>query len=1234
MLRAARFMLAAAVMAGIAGPVVLTSTAKADEVTAGENVARTGWDQNEPNLPPGVVGSSSFGQLFATSVAGQVYAQPIVVGNSVIVATEEDNVYSLNAQTGAINWQVNVGPAWPSSANGCNDLTPYIGITSTPVYDPSDGDVYLVGVTNDGPNEYQPNISLFALNASTGQQDWKVPVQGAPVNDPTNPFNTFTERQRASLLLDNGELYMSFASYCDYKPYVGIVAGVNTTSHAETMWSDESGLTDYQGGVWMSDSGIMSDGAGRIFLTSGNGTSPAVGAGTSPPQELGDSVIRLGMTSGGTLAAQDFFSPTNAPTLDSQDLDLGSAGPVALPFGTSTYPDLLAQGSKDGRLFILNRDSLGGRGATTDNDVSVSGPYAKEFGRTAAFAGANGNDFLYYLGVGDYLRALKFDTTTAALTDTFNSASKLGYGSGSPVVTSNGNDPNSAVVWVISKNATSSSLEAFDAVPSSGTTLPLLWSSPLGVAAKFTVPATDSGRVYVGTSDGKVYGFGSPDTAPLTSAPLSFGQVAVGSSSTQNVTVTANSTVTVTGVNATVADGAGVNPFSTGTPSGPGGASTFPMTLTAGQTLTVPVGFAATAPGGDTGALNFTTSTANFATVPISLSGTATKTGFYAVPSSVSFGTAPIGSVQLAQTVITNGGTQPELWNKIAPPADSAFSFYGQPPAGTEILPGQSVTLNISYAPGGTAGDSSSISEPSSLTGGTTATVSLSGTGTSGQGTLSASTSSVAFGSVALGQQASQPVSVTNTGNLPMLITGFTAPSVPFGTPVPVTTNISLAPGDQIQFPVTFTPQNLAFTSATYTLTATDGHNPAQKLQVHVSGSGVAPASGASVPSPGGGWRVNGSAQMAGTSLRLTRAVTSQTGTAVQYQSLSSNGLNAQFTTSLSGGNGGDGVTFAMLDASKTSSVAMGTGGQDLGFGGLPGVAVVVGTNPNQIGIATGATSSGLTYAATTTNVPNLRTGTHTVNVSVTGSAPSTITVSVDGTQVLTTQLTMPTKVLAAFTGATDGTYTQVQTVSAVSIGSGSIQLPPPGGGWSYNGAATMYGADTRLNSAVANQTGAVVYPVPVSTDGLKATFNMQVGGGTGADGMTFSLLDPADGTTALGGGAGSLGFGGLSGVAAAFDTNKVTGYPSSNFTGIATGQVMAGELKFDSTVSAIAPLRTGTHTVTVTVTGSVLTVYLDGVVALQRTETIPAQALLAFTGADDTLTDIHTVRNAAISVP
>jgi hypothetical protein len=550
------FMISATVVAAVATTPVVGSTAsadvraRADDITISRDSLRTGWDPDEPALSPRTVSSSAFRQIFATSVSGQVYAQPLVAGNTVIVATEENNVYGLNSLTGAIRWRISLGPAWPSRARGCTDLAPYIGVTSTPVYDPATRDVYIAAVENNGTSLYKPRVVLAAVNARTGHRDWQAPIQGAPDNDRARPFDSLTQRQRTGLLLLHGVVYVAFASYCDIQPFEGLVAGVNTATHAVSLWSDEAD-GGKEAGIWTSGGGLMSDGAGRIFAASGNGTTPAAGPGRRPPSHLGDAVIRLGVGRGGSLAARDFFAPANAPALGAQDKDFGSGGPVGLPFGTRAHPHLLVEAGKDGRLFVLDRDDLGGRGAKTDDPVSVSGPFAALMGHPAAFDGDGDDKFVYYPGNGSVLRALKFNMSTAKLTDAGNSPGTFGHSSGSPVVTSTGSNPASAVVWAVNRAGARSWLEAFAAIPRGGRLTPLR-SLPIGTAIKFSVPATSGGHIYVGT-DGRVFGFGDPrpslrirrHAAPRLSSgfraspsALGFGAVRPGRSVTRRIVIT------------------------------------------------------------------------------------------------------------------------------------------------------------------------------------------------------------------------------------------------------------------------------------------------------------------------------------------------------------------------------------------------------------------------------------------------------------------------------------------------------------------------------------------------------------------------------------------------------------------------------------------------------------------------------------------------------------------------
>ena len=621
--------------------------AHADDVTASQNDLRTGWDPAEPKLAPvsdgGPVGGPTFGEIFNRHLNGQIYAQPLVVGNTLIVATETNHVYGLNAATGAVEWSDSLGKPEPWTAMGCNDLTPSIGITSAPVYDPATRAVYLVALVDNGPSIAQPHMYTYALSVATGHvlRGWPVTIKGSPANASSESFNPESERQRAGLLLLGGAVYVAFASYCDFPSYVGYVAGVNIATRHLTLWTDETGSGGDQAGIWLGGGGLMSDGPGRIFLSTGNGPSPPVGPGTSPPPELGDAVVRLSVGSGGKLSAADFFSPANAPTLDVDNEDFGSGGPVGLPFGTPADHALLIQAGKDGRVFILNRDNLGGREqgpGGTDHVLAEAGPYAGLWGHPAAFgpvsivSASSTPDFAYYVGKGDVMRYLRFGANASGaptVTEVANSTTNFGYTSGSPVVTSNGNDRASAVVWEVSSAGTSGAdgtLDAFAAEPPKGCVVPCqmapIWSAPIGTAAKFTIPATSNGRVYVGTRAGNIIAFGSPGKAPLEASPVNFGQLLAGKSRTVEVTITAVHRVRVRRIFAL--EPAGSAPFKVESVTLRGRAVTFPVVLAAGRRLRVRVTFEPTQTGGVTGAIQVRTNATAFPVVSLSLTGQAT----------------------------------------------------------------------------------------------------------------------------------------------------------------------------------------------------------------------------------------------------------------------------------------------------------------------------------------------------------------------------------------------------------------------------------------------------------------------------------------------------------------------------------------------------------------------------------------------------------------------------------
>lgn len=1212
----------------IAGGAVAPTQVSADEYTVSQDTLRTGWDQGEPGLTPAQVTSSQFGLQFSTAVNGQVYAQPLVVGGTVVTATENARVYGIDATTGAVHWSKSLGSPWAASNIGCGDLVPNFGVTSTPVYDPATKAVYLTSKVN-SPDGNHPGYFVHALNPVTGAErsGWPVRIQGAPTNDPTRPFDAFHELQRPGLLLLGGKIYAGFGSHCDIGPYRGFVASVDTASRAEKLWVDENSSTNGMGGIWQGGGGLVSDGPGRILLSTGNGVGPPAGPGNHPPGQLSESVVRLGVNSDGSMHAQDFFSPANGPSLDQNDTDLGSGGPLALPavpFGASTaHPHLLVEVGKDGRVFLLDRDHLGGRKqgpGGTDAVLGVTGPFQGVWGHPAAYGGSGG--FVYYTGSRGPLRALAFGRDSSGnpkLRPAGTSAETFGYTSGSPVVTSDGTKAGSATVWVEytdGSTGTNGQLRAYDAVPSGGS-MRLLFSAPIGHTAKFTVPATSGGRVYVGTRDGRLMAFGFPAGAALQGSPVDFGDEPVGSARTLNLTVTASRPVTVTGVTTTPG-----GPF-TAAPSG------LPKSLAGKGTYAVPVTFTPTAAGPVSDVVTFTTDLGSFG---VSLTGYGTRPGLTAFPSSLDFGQVPTGTTRTLGVSFTNTGTSPEQVTAVSEPG-SPFSASGLTAAdGVTVQPKQSITVDVGYAPTtASTGDTGSLS----MTGPQgTATVALAGSAVQGAPHLTITPTTSAYGSVSVGTSRNLTFDISNTGNIPLTITKAAPPAAPFLTSNPISEGQVLAPGGVVHQGVTFSPTATGVFTGVYQITGDDGQGPQNET---LTGTGTVPGGQIAVPDPtAGGWKLNGTAQISGTDLDLTQAQNSQAGAAVFPVPVLTDGLHAGFTSVIGGGSGADGLTLAFLDPAKATPASVGGPGFQLGLAPLPGVGVALDTyasptNPssNFVGITTGTTGKGLVWAATSTAVPSLRSGPHHVTVAV---AKQTVTVTFDGRQVLSKAVaSLPPAAYLAFTGGTGG-RNDIHTVRGVTITARSYAVPPPGpNGWVRNGTATMSGTTLVLTQARTGQAGSAFQATPVPSSVLSATFNATIGGGTGGDGLTFAMLDAGkSGPKALGTGGAGLGWLGLPGVAVALDTVKNTDNPSNNFAAV-TVTASNGHLVWSSTSTAIANLRAGPVAVTVTVSGGRVLVSVSGKQVISVAVPVPPNVLVGFTGATGARTDNHAVSGVTI---
>lgn len=493
-------------------------------MTAASEGLRTSWYPDQPQLIPQLLEEEGgFAQNFEVEVEGQVYAQPLVSAGTLFVATEDNRIYGIDAETGDVRWERSLGVPWNSGDIECGDLAPHVGVTGTPVIDPATDTAYFFSKTyasgESGPAEWR----MHAVDLANGAEraGFPVTIAGEAENLPVS-FDPTHQLQRPALLLMNGVVYAGFGGHCDISPFHGWIVGVSTSGQIRTMWATtESGHNG--AAIWMGGGGIGSDGEGQLLFATGNSWSPPKGPGTAPHEgRLGDSVVRAQVEPDGSLKPKDFFAPYNSVELDLEDLDLGSGAPLSLPapyFGTATFSHLLVQVGKSGLLYLLDRDSLGGmkQGPEEKNaDLGETQLQNGVWGSLATWPGDGG--YVYVPAAGEEpgngaLEVLKYEIGALGNPELSVVARATGmeFGSGSPIVTSNGATDGSGIVWIShcpeAFECEHSTLDAYAAVPSSPEPEPL-WSAEIGIANKFVRPLASAGRIYVGSRDGHVFAFG------------------------------------------------------------------------------------------------------------------------------------------------------------------------------------------------------------------------------------------------------------------------------------------------------------------------------------------------------------------------------------------------------------------------------------------------------------------------------------------------------------------------------------------------------------------------------------------------------------------------------------------------------------------------------------------------------------------------------------------------------
>ncbi len=819
---------------------VFAAQALAEGVTNSGDDLRDGWYPEESSLTPQLVSGGSFGQLWSTSVEGQVYAQPLLANGTLLVATENNKVYGLDPATGALRWPapLNLGEPWKAADIGCGDLTPNIGVTATPVIDSATNTAYLTHKSYVSGTSGAARWMMDAIDLSSGAEKAGFPVQlsGAAQNQPSRTFPATTELQRPGLLLMNGVVYAAFGSSCDHSPWQGWVFGVSTTGQIKARWVDRT--SGDGAGIWQSGAGLTSDGPGTLMISTGNEGAPSAPApGTSPPANLGESIVRLAVQSDGSLKAVDFFAPFDAQQLDTWDADFASGGITGLNaqyFGTAAVPHLAVAVGKDGYVYLLNRDELGGfqQGAgAADKVVQRIGPYGGVWSRPGVWPGDGGWVYIPTASGGNsaggssgFLRVYRYGlsgTGQPTLSLQATSSDAFGFTSSAPVITSDGTNSGSALVWTVwtpNSSGTGAQLRAYDPLPVEGKPV-LRWSAPVGTSAKFATPGVGAGRVYVGTRDGHVLGFGSPVTPLLTGPATSFPTTTIAASAQKTLTLTATNTLTLSGLSSSSSQ------FAIGTPT-----PALPAQMTAGQKIQIPVTFTPTQSGLVGATL---TAQTNKGTVSFALSGTGQSAAaqLSESPTVLSFGGTTVGGHLSGAATFRNVGGAPLKINAVTLPS-VPFGATGLPAVGSEIAPGGSVSINVTFEPTEAGNFTGEIGLET--TGGNGA-VGLSGSA-GAPGSLQISSEQNEFGTVEVGSTATRSFKVSNTGGTTVTIT---KSKPPIGGEFAATTTLSegttIAAGETLTETVAFTPTAVGPATGTW---AINGEDATGLHEVSFSGTG------------------------------------------------------------------------------------------------------------------------------------------------------------------------------------------------------------------------------------------------------------------------------------------------------------------------------------------------------------------------------------------------------------
>jgi Abnormal spindle-like microcephaly-assoc'd, ASPM-SPD-2-Hydin len=488
------------------------------------DTSRTGQNTSETVLTTGNVNSTQFGKLFSYPVDGLVYAQPLYVPNVpildqgvhnvVYVATEHDSIYAYDADSGSptplwhVSFIASAGVTTVPSADvlvpGCETIGPEVGITGTPVIDTSTGTLYVIARTKEtsgGNSSYVQR--LHALDITSGAEksgsptviQASVPGNGEESAGGLLSFDSLFENNRSALLLVNGAIYAGWSSLCDRHPWHGWVIGYDAQTLQQVAVFNTSPDTS-ESGIWQGCAGIGADALGNIYFSTGNGNFDVPGGG----RNFGDTLMKMSTDSG--LAVLDYFTPYNQTSLNTKDGDLGSGGVLLLPDQTIGPAHLVIAAGKEGTIYLVNRDSMGGFNSTSNSQIvqTLFGELGPIFGMPTYY-----RNQVYFWGNNDVLKTFSLYRGLLSENPVSRNTQISGYPGPMAAVSANGNT--NGILWVIESDKWTKGLpailHAYDAVNVSREIYNSTQAGPrdqAGAAVRFAVPTVANGKVYVGTA--------------------------------------------------------------------------------------------------------------------------------------------------------------------------------------------------------------------------------------------------------------------------------------------------------------------------------------------------------------------------------------------------------------------------------------------------------------------------------------------------------------------------------------------------------------------------------------------------------------------------------------------------------------------------------------------------------------------------------------------------------------